>query len=423
MIIAGKYEGNYFVLNDQKIAFISKDPVKLNVNTFVSTMYKDDIKSITKESEHASGNKEHVAYWLGSIAAAGVSETKIFVIKIVWQDGSESLANITDSQYQYVLATQMKFAPTFQKDTSLMAPSIEGKRFTFAKQPYIGDSKRTIEILLTNSDMRIDCSCDKSLAFNTVVQKAANKTEAIPYSKIKGVQLIYNKHLTITFQNGESIPIHSDNEAKVVECAKLIEEKVKLHNPQFKKTSTEEEIASKFRAGLLVFSIIGILFSTLLFFISGISIFIPILMEICSIILFVESIALITKNKQKEKSKAANVTAEEVFSFKKESEHNVSVRSKSTSLEGTITIPSTYSKLTVTTISADGFSCCEKIETIVIPISVKVIEKKAFADCSSLKEIIYNGPMCDWEKIYKSLSWDDNTPQYVIRCTDGTISK
>ena len=115
MIISGKYEGNYIVLNEEFVSFVSNDPVKLNKNTLVSTMYKEDVKSITKESEHASGDKERVAFWLGSIVAAGMSESKIFVIRIVWQDGQESLANITDKQYQYVLATQMKSNPTGQK--------------------------------------------------------------------------------------------------------------------------------------------------------------------------------------------------------------------------------------------------------------------------------------------------------------------
>jgi hypothetical protein len=311
MIIAGKYEGNYFVLNGQKISFISKDPAKLNADTFVSTMYKDDIKSITKESEHASGNKERVAFWLGSIAAAGVSETKVYVIRIVWQDGQESLANITDSQYQYVLATQIKPAPTFKNDPSFMAPSIKGQRFTFV-EPYADNSKRTISVLFTDSEMRVQYSCDKSFIFDPEFHMIANHTETFPYSDIKKVEYKKNEYniiLRIASKSGKEFYISGNdnyNTVNLPKIAKLVEEKAKRHNPQFHAEITETKVENKVTIGMLLIGIFGILLSVLLFIIPGIPIFLPIACIPFSLLILTLSVFAIIntkKTKKNEKSK------------------------------------------------------------------------------------------------------------------------
>lgn len=237
MIISGKYEGNYIILNDKKNTFVSSDPVKLNGTTFVSTMYKEDIQSITKESEHASGDKNRVAFWLGSIAAAGMSETKIYVIRIVWQNGEESLANVTDYQYQYVLATQMKPTPASPEHGAKINSTWACKKYTFT-QPYIDDSVRTLKILLTSNNVQIQYSCNKSFAFDVEKQREANKIETFPYSDITDIQFVNNKHLkkvTITRKNGRLIFINGfpDNQDEdVIEFTKYIGEKVSNCNPQ-----------------------------------------------------------------------------------------------------------------------------------------------------------------------------------------------
>ncbi|MBQ7294005.1 MAG: hypothetical protein IJW79_09740 [Clostridia bacterium] len=193
MIIAGKYEGNYIVLNDKQVSFISRDPTKLSGATFVSSMYRGDIESISKVSEHASGNKERIALWLGSITAAGMSETKIFVIKIVWWDGQESLANVTEYQYQYVLATQMKSAPTISPKIDFN--NIGGKKYCFTVQ-YLDGAKRTLDIALTPKELIYQYTSDKSFVFDTDKQEQANQSGTLEPQVITEIKLTKNNYLT-----------------------------------------------------------------------------------------------------------------------------------------------------------------------------------------------------------------------------------
>ena len=46
-----------------------------------------------------------------------------------------------------------------------------------------------------------------------------------------------------------------------------------------------------------------------------------------------------------------------------------------------------------------------------------------FADCTSLKEIHFNGTKEEWNKIEKDKYWDKNTGEYTIYCSDGNIKK
>ena len=236
MIISGKYEGNYLVLNDQKISFISKDPIKLNADTFVSTMYKDDIKSITKESEHASGNKERIAFWLGSIAAAGVSETKVFVVRIVWQDGQESLANIIDSQYQYILATQIKSNPLKAINNSANINQ-DGKAYDFCDTA-IGDGvTTTTKVKLTHTALMFSRTGNKSVEYDLERSTYVNASGVIPYVSIS--QIMVEQHSFATYV----IITHTADKDKFVvsgatalDFAKDVENRVQKTNPNFKIT-------------------------------------------------------------------------------------------------------------------------------------------------------------------------------------------
>ena len=109
--------------------------------------------------------------------------------------------------------------------------------------------------------------------------------------------------------------------------------------------------------------------------------------------------------------------------------------------EGTLTIPSG-----VTNIWQYAFQWCHKIKNIIIPDSMAIINKcafynctgltsvtipdsvtsidsEAFRGCSGLTSINFNGTKAQWNAITKGNSWNYNTGNYTIHCTDGDISK
>ena len=77
----------------------------------------------------------------------------------------------------------------------------------------------------------------------------------------------------------------------------------------------------------------------------------------------------------------------------------------------------------VTSIGINTFYKCRGLESITIPDNVTSIGRSAFGYCSELTTINFQGTMVQWQAIVKSSSWDDNTGEYTVICTDGTISK
>jgi len=100
----------------------------------------------------------------------------------------------------------------------------------------------------------------------------------------------------------------------------------------------------------------------------------------------------------------------------------------------------------VTEIGSKAFANCTSLETINIPSLVKIINSETFIDCSaltivkiggyvqniesaafygcsSLAEIgYYEGTVEEWNRIEKAAGWDDSTGDYVVYCTDGTVT-
>ena len=77
----------------------------------------------------------------------------------------------------------------------------------------------------------------------------------------------------------------------------------------------------------------------------------------------------------------------------------------------------------VTRIDYMAFSSCASLTSVTIPESVSSIGKHAFLYCTSLTSITYNGTMEQWDAVAKHDSWDTNTGDYTIHCTDGDITK
>ena len=108
---------------------------------------------------------------------------------------------------------------------------------------------------------------------------------------------------------------------------------------------------------------------------------------------------------------------------------------------------SSYSIHKDTQIIAYGvFKGCDRLTSIVIPNSVEIIDCDAFAECSNLKSIVigksvtnigiyafgscstlvsinYDGTMEEWKVIIKDSIWNDNSGEFTVYCTDGSLGK
>lgn len=70
------------------------------------------------------------------------------------------------------------------------------------------------------------------------------------------------------------------------------------------------------------------------------------------------------------------------------------VKAASTSIEGKVVIPETYNDLPVTKINVNAFKDCTKIQSIIVPDSVREIWHSAFLNCNSLRSITL--PFIGW---------------------------
>ncbi len=77
----------------------------------------------------------------------------------------------------------------------------------------------------------------------------------------------------------------------------------------------------------------------------------------------------------------------------------------------------------LTYIGEFAFNKCSSLTEITIPSSVITIESSSFEGCSTLQSITYKGTKAQWGSIEKKESWDANTGDYTIHCTDGDIVK
>ena len=74
-------------------------------------------------------------------------------------------------------------------------------------------------------------------------------------------------------------------------------------------------------------------------------------------------------------------------------------------------------------ISEHLFSRCENLTTINIRGGIESIGEDAFYRCSGLTSINFNGTKSQWNAIKKGTSWNSNTGNYTVTCTDGILNK
>ncbi len=83
-----------------------------------------------------------------------------------------------------------------------------------------------------------------------------------------------------------------------------------------------------------------------------------------------------------------------------------------------ITIPDS-----VTSIGDRAFCNCDGLTSVTIGSGVTSIRFDAFRGCCGLTSIIYKGTVDDWQDVEKGEYWDSGTSDYIVTCTDGTVSK
>ena len=75
------------------------------------------------------------------------------------------------------------------------------------------------------------------------------------------------------------------------------------------------------------------------------------------------------------------------------------------------------------TVGEHAFFSCFRLPSLRIPRSVTEIGPCAFADCAGLQEIVFAGTKAEWDAIKKGDYWDQDTGDYIIRCSDGEFTK
>lgn len=62
------------------------------------------------------------------------------------------------------------------------------------------------------------------------------------------------------------------------------------------------------------------------------------------------------------------------------------------------------------------------LKNVVIPNSVREIDRAAFASCTSLEGITFEGTVDEWNAIYFGDNWNYNVPATAVVCSDGTVT-
>ena len=134
-VIEGKHASSQIFADEHNYVFIGYSAKNPKVY-----FDKKNVKSIEKVNEESSLYKETVSFWLGSVAAAGVSDLKDIIILVEWVDGNTSMLKITQPMYTNILATKMvdvaeyKHQQQLLSDYKLACKYQENKKFEEAKK-------------------------------------------------------------------------------------------------------------------------------------------------------------------------------------------------------------------------------------------------------------------------------------------------
>ncbi len=108
IVLEGKYKGQGVCFNtsDGLVWIGNRIPEK-----FDNFFYKDTVNSVNKLDEKESDLRDKVHFWLGSVAAAGMSSVQDYIVLVIWKDGTESLIKVRDIAYESIIRNLTKNQP------------------------------------------------------------------------------------------------------------------------------------------------------------------------------------------------------------------------------------------------------------------------------------------------------------------------
>lgn len=70
-------------------------------------------------------------------------------------------------------------------------------------------------------------------------------------------------------------------------------------------------------------------------------------------------------------------------------------------------------------IGKGAFSLCENLREVILPRTIKIIQREAFLQARKLRTIIFQGTTNEWEDIIKGPLWWARTGNVVVKCLGG----
>ena len=111
----------------------------------------------------------------------------------------------------------------------------------------------------------------------------------------------------------------------------------------------------------------------------------------------------------------------------KEATGHLTLEDNVTSLAWSVFASHKFSWLTVnegcTVLGLMSLTNCGNLERLELPSTLEAIEDEAIANCTALKEIIYNGTVEKWKNLTKLTDWNKGTGAYTVYCNDGIITR
>ena len=102
-------------------------------------------------------------------------------------------------------------------------------------------------------------------------------------------------------------------------------------------------------------------------------------------------------------------------------EYSSSLTSVGTCTDKNIVIASSYNGDDVWIIGKEAFLNCTFVESVTLPRFLFDIGERAFAGCTNLKDVYYEGTVSEWKEIIQSEDWNKGCPFTVIHCIDGDV--
>lgn len=70
-------------------------------------------------------------------------------------------------------------------------------------------------------------------------------------------------------------------------------------------------------------------------------------------------------------------------------------------------------------IGKGAFALCEDLREVVLPKTIKIIQREAFLQAHKLKTIIFHGTTNEWGEIIKGSLWWAGTGNVIVKCLGG----